>query len=160
MQDTSIRPARPTDAAAILALIRALARFERAEHRVRATEADLLRDGWGPERRFEALVAEWRGAVVGFALFFTNYSTWEGQAGLFLEDLFVDPDARGHGLGRRLLAAVAATAVARGCPRLDFNVLHWNPARDFYAKLGVEHLDEWLPYRAAGPALTRLAAMV
>ena len=159
MQDTIIRPAQPTDAGAILVLIRALARFERAEDRVKATEADLLRDGWGPARRFEALVAEWRGSVVGFALFFTNYSTWEGQAGLFLEDLFVDPEARGLGLGRRLLAAVAATALARGCPRLDLNVLHWNPAREFYAKLGIEPLDEWLPYRAAGPTLSRLAAM-
>jgi GNAT superfamily N-acetyltransferase len=163
MTDCRIRPARPADVPAILRLIRELARFERAEHAVKATEADLLRDGWGAAPRFEALIAERAGdqaggAVVGFALFFHTYSTWEGRTGIFIEDLYVAEGMRGHGIGGRLVAAIAAIAVARGCPRLDLNVLDWNPARAFYHRLGLAHLEEWLPYRITGAGLHRLAA--
>ncbi|MGP1396834.1 MAG: N-acetyltransferase family protein [Inquilinaceae bacterium] len=153
-----VRPAVADDAAFILAMIRELARFEKAEDQVRATEADLRRDGWGPQPRFEALIGERDGMAEGFALFYPTYSTWEGRAGLFLEDLYVRPGARGSGLGQALVAAVAALAVERGCPRLELNVLDWNPARDFYRRLGIEHLTEWLPYRVAGASLTALAA--
>lgn len=157
MTDLRIRAAEPRDAGTILAMIRRLAAFENAEHHVRATEEDLLRDGWSDDPKFEALIAELEGAPVGFALFFTNYSTWEGTPGLYVEDLYVDPDARGRGVGRMLIEAVARIVVARGYRRLDLAVLHWNPARAFYASLGVEHLEEWLPYRATGPSLLRLA---
>ena len=158
MSDVTVRPAVRPDAAFILEMIRELARFEKAEDSVRATVADLERDGWGETPRFEALIAEQSGAPVGFALYFHNYSTWEGRAGLFLEDLYVRPEARRSGAGRRLMARLAAIAMQRGCPRLDLSVLDWNPARRFYATLGIAQLEEWLPYRAEGDALVALAA--
>ena len=157
MTEPTIRRAEPEDAGTILAMIRKLAVFENAEHHVKATEKDLLRDGWCDDPKFEALIAELEGEPVGFALFFTNYSTWEGCPGLYVEDLYVDPAARGRGVGRLLIAEVARIVVARGYRRLDLAVLHWNPARAFYASLGVEHLEEWLPYRATGASLQRLA---
>lgn len=152
-----IRPARPDDAATILRFVHELAAFERAPDAVKATEADLLRDGWGPAPKFEALIAEQDGAPVGFALFFHNYSTWEGRAGIYLEDFYVTPAARGGGIGRRLLASLASLAVSRGCPRLDLSVLDWNPARRFYERIGLAEMEEWRPYRLTGPALARLA---
>lgn len=158
MPTITIRPAVAADARFILEMIRELAAFERAPDAVKATEADLVRDGWGPAPKFEALIAELDGAPAGFALFFHNYSTWEGRAGIYLEDLYVAERARGHGLGRRLMAALAALAVARGCPRLDLSVLDWNPARGFYDTIGMAQMTEWLPYRLTGTALARLAA--
>lgn len=158
MTHATIRPAAREDAAAILEMIRELARFERAEEAVKASVADLERDGWGPAPRFEALIAETAGAPVGFALYFHNYSTWEGRAGLYLEDLYVRPEARGSGAGRSLMAVLAAIAVERGCARLDLSVLDWNPARRFYDALGMTQMVEWLPYRAEGAALAALAA--
>jgi GNAT superfamily N-acetyltransferase len=95
---------------------------------------------------------------VGFALFFPTYSTWEGRSGIHLEDIFVLEHLRGHGVGRKLIAALAEIAVARGCARLELSVLHWNPAREFYHRLGMGHLEEWLPYRLSGEALRALAA--
>ena len=136
-----IRPAVRADAAIILELIRELARFERAEESVQATVTDLERDGWGDTPRFEALIAEIDGAPIGFALYFHNYSTWEGRAGIYLEDLYVMPEARGSGAGRRLMTRLAAIAVERGCARLDFSVLDWNPARRFYASLGISQME-------------------
>lgn len=153
-----VRPAVRADATIILELIRELARFERAEESVQATVADLERDGWGDTPRFEALIAEIDGAPIGFALYFHNYSTWEGRAGIYLEDLYVKPEARGSGAGRRLMTRLAAIAVERGCARLDFSVLDWNPARRFYASLGISQMEEWLSYRADGDALAALAA--
>ncbi len=158
MSDVTVRPAIRSDAAFILAMIRELARFEKAENAVRATVADLERDGWGETPRFEALIAEQAGAPVGFALYFHNSSTWEGRSGLYLEDLYVRPEARRSGAGRRLMARLAAIAVERGCPRLDLSVLDWNPARRFYARLGISRMEEWLPYRAEGDTLAVLAA--
>jgi GNAT superfamily N-acetyltransferase len=157
MPSVTIRPAEACDAATIVRLIRALADFENLADQVRITEADVLRDGFGERPAFECLLAEVEGAAVGFALFFENYSTFEGRSGIFVEDLYVAETARGLGVGRRLLARLARIAVERGCPRLDLSVLHWNPARGFYDRLGFRHMADWLPYRLAGDALGRLA---
>lgn len=159
MSKTLIRPAAPEDAATIVRLVQALATYENEPlSSVKITPADVLRDGFGPDRRFEALIAELEHEPVGFALFFHNYSTWEGRAGIYVEDLFVLESARGHGLGRQLITALAAIADTRGCKRLDLNVLDWNPTRDFYHRLGIAHLKEWLPYRMTQPAIAALAA--
>lgn len=158
MPTPTIRPARPADVPAILRLIGELARFEHAEDQVKATENDLLRDGFGDRPAFEALIAENDGAVVGFALYFPNYSTWEGRPGLYLEDLYVQSGERQSGIGRQLLAAVAARCIALGGRRVDLQVLNWNPARQFYAKIGLGQQTEWLPYRLTGTALEALAA--
>ena len=158
----SVRFATRADVPTILDFIRQLAAFEREPDAVKTTEADLLRDGFGDRPRFETLIAEVAGesgpAPVGFALFFPTYSTWEGRPSLYLEDLFVSESARRHGVGRALLAKLAAIAVERDWQRLDLQVLDWNPAREFYARLGLDHMREWLPYRATGPALRALAA--
>jgi len=158
MQKTTIRPATPADVETILGFIKGLAAFEREPDAVQATLDDLLRDGFGKQPKFEVLIAELDGEPVGFALFFPTYSTWEGRPGIYLEDLFVAEHARGQGLGRKLMAALAAIAVARGCRRLELSVLHWNPTREFYHHLGMAHMQEWLPYRLAGEALQALAA--
>lgn len=155
--DIVVRPAAPADAGTILRLIRELAAFENLLDHVRASEADILRDGFGPAPRFECLLAELDGEAMGFALFFHNYSTFEGRAGIYLEDIYVAPAARGRGLGRALMARLAQVAIERGCARLDLWVLHWNPARDFYRGLEFEHMADWLPYRLQGAALRRLA---
>lgn len=154
----SIRPATAADVPTLLALIRELAAFEEAEHEVKADEARLLAEGFGARPAFEALLAEQDGGALGFALFFHNFSTWEGRRGLYVEDLYVRPAARRLGVGRRLLAACAAIAAARGCARLDLAVLDWNPARDFYDRLGFARMTAWLPYRLTGEGLRRLAA--
>jgi GNAT superfamily N-acetyltransferase len=158
MSEIHIRDAGPEDVPAILRMIRELAEFERQPDAVIATEADLLRDGWGPQPRFSCRIAELDGAVSGFALWFHNYSTWEGRAGIYLEDLYVSPAARGHGLGERMIVDLAQLAVRDGLRRLDLSVLDWNPARDFYHRLGLEHRPDWLPYRITGEALRALAA--
>jgi len=158
MRKTAVRPATPADVETILRFIKGLAAFEKEPDAVRATLDDLRRDGFGKQPKFEVLIAELDGEPVGFALFFPTYSTWEGRPGIYLEDLFVAEHARGLGLGRKLMAALAALAVARGCRRLELSVLHWNPTREFYHHLGMAHLQEWLPYRLAGEALQALAA--
>lgn len=152
----TLRPATTDDAATLFSLVRALAEYERAPHEVVATEADFAR-GIGTE--MDAILAEEDGAVVGFALFFSTWSTWRGRPGIHLEDLFVLPSARGRGIGGRLLAAVAAEAVSRGCARLEWQVLDWNePALGFYRAQGARTLDEWISMRIDGPALEALAA--
>lgn len=158
MRPVVIRPARPEDAAAIVDLVRELAVYEREPlTSVKITEADIRRDGFGPRPLFEVLLAEVDGAVEGFVLFFSSWSTWQGRAGLHVEDLFVRERSRGLGLGRRLLAQVASIALARGCTRIDLSVLDWNPARSFYDRVGFAELHEWRPYRLRGEMLTRLA---
>src|ERR1700723_4443096 len=138
----SIRNATPGDIPLILDLIRSLAAYEREPDAVRTTEADLLRDGFGEHPRFECLIAEAGGQAAGFALYFYNYSTWRGRAGIHLEDLFVLPRFRGQGIGRALLARVAARAAEQGCVRLQWDVLEWNQtAIDFYQGLGGKFLD-------------------
>lgn len=154
----TVRSAVEQDAEVILGFVRDLAEFEKELHSVKATAEDFRRDGWGPDPVFQALIAEIDGKPVGFALTFRNYSTWEGRHGLFVEDLYVTPDARRYGVGRALLTEIACRAVAAGCRRVDLNVLNWNPARDFYSRIGLTHMEEWLPYRLTGTALTDLAA--
>ena len=156
---TLIRTATATDAAQILAFIRALAVFERAAPgAVIATEEGLLRDGFGPNPFYQCLIAEHDGQSAGFALYFFNYSTWMGQPGIYLEDLFVHPEFRGLGIGKALLKQVAAVAVEKGCQRLQWEVLDWNAtAIDFYRAMGAEFLDEWRNVRLDGEAIKRLA---
>jgi GNAT superfamily N-acetyltransferase len=158
MPSVTVRPAVEADCATILRFVRELAEFEREPDAVKATEEDFRRDGWGEQPVFEALIAELDGAPVGFVLMFRNYSTWEGRFGLYVEDLYVTPDARRYGVGRLLLTAVARHAVEQGCRRVDLSVLDWNPARSFYDRIGFRQMEEWLPYRLTGEALARLAA--
>jgi GNAT superfamily N-acetyltransferase len=152
-----IRFATKDDCGLILEFIRELALYEKAPEAVVATEAQLREHGFGPQRHFEAIIAELDGAPVGMALFHTRFSTWLGEPTLYLEDIFVREMARGHGVGRRLMARLATIALERGWGRIDFHVLDWNPARGFYRKLGFGHLEEWLRYGAARGWLERLA---
>ena len=154
-----IRPATPNDIPEILAFIRELADYEREPASATATHADLLRDGFTEPKRFHCQIAELDGAPAGFALYFYNYSTWRGHAGIYLEDLFVRPAFRGKGIGKALLARVAAIDVEEGCPRLEWAVLNWNtPAIDFYNSVGATPQSEWTTMRLGGTALAQLAA--
>jgi GNAT superfamily N-acetyltransferase len=156
---TTIRSATPADVPQILAFIRALATYEREPDAVVATEADLLRDGFGPQPFYSCLMAEHDGQPAGFALYFFNYSTWMGHPGLYLEDLFVLPALRGLGIGKALLRAVAARAIEMNCSRMQWQVLDWNtPAIEFYLATGAEMMDSWRTARITGDALRRLAA--
>ena len=158
LMPTTIRVATAADVSQILELIRGLAVYERAPDAVVATEADLLRDGFGPNPYFQCLIAEHEGRTAGFAFYFFDYSTWLGRPGIYLEDLFVYPEFRGQGIGKALLKRVAAVAVEKGCGRLKWQVLDWNtPAIDFYAAMGAEFMDTWRNVRLEGEALTRLA---
>ncbi len=153
----SIRPALAGDVPALNLLIRELAEFERLP--VAVTEADLLRDGFGESPRFRALVAEWDGRPAGYAFFFDYYSTFEGRAGLFLEDIFVRDQYRGKGIGKALLSRVASVAREEKCFGVRWQVLDWNtPAIDFYKNLGARFLDEWKTVSLDGEALARVAA--
>jgi len=155
---TTIRRATVADATQILEFIRALAAFERAPDAVTATEEGLIRDGFGPNPFYYCLIAEHDCKPAGFAFYFFNYSTWVGRPGIYVEDLFVQPEFRGLGIGKALLQQVAAIAVERGCQRLQWEVLDWNtPAIDFYRAMGAEFLDEWRNVRLSGEAIARLA---
>ncbi len=154
-----IRAARRDDVPLILALIRELAAYERLAHEVVATEALLDEQLFGPTPRAEVVVAELDGAPVGFALFFHNYSTFTGRAGLYLEDLYVRPSARGGGVGRALMVHLAQLALARGCARFEWAVLDWNvDAIRFYRSIGAIGMDSWRVQRLAGEALAKLAS--
>jgi GNAT superfamily N-acetyltransferase len=155
----SIRPAQKSDVPLILDLIRALAEYEREPDKAIATADDLIRDGFtGSAPKFRVIIAEWDGAPAGFALFFYNYSTWNGRPGIYLEDLFVKPDFRGKGIGKALLVHLAKIAVEEKCMRLEWQVLDWNtPAIDFYKSLGALHMKEWFSMRVTGDALPALA---
>ena len=155
-----IRPATPDDAGTILAFIRELADYEREPKSVVATEADILRDGWGTPARFTALIADYDGVPAGFALYFTTYSTWRGHHGIRLEDIYVTPPLRGHGIGKALLARLARIAVDQGCPRLEWDVLDWNaPAIAFYRSLDAKMMSEWRIMRLADESLAALASL-
>jgi GNAT superfamily N-acetyltransferase len=157
-----IRAATKQDVPLILDFIRALAEYERAPEQVIATEADLMRDGFGDagQRKFHVLIAEWEGKPAGYAFYFFNYSTWRGKPGLYLEDLFVKPEYRGKGIGKALLVELARTAQRENCYGMRWEVLDWNqPAIDFYASLGAPVLQGWLPVRIMGDELVRLASM-
>jgi GNAT superfamily N-acetyltransferase len=153
-----IRPARPGDVAAIYRLVRELAEYERSLEQVVASQDDLRRALFGERPAVFAHVAEHDGAVAGFALWFLNYSTWTGRHGIYLEDLYVTPELRGHGYGRALLAELARICVERGYARFEWAVLDWNAhAIGFYRALGAAAMDEWTVQRLAGPALDALA---
>lgn len=159
MSDTiTIRPATREEVPLVLEFIRALAHYERLEHEVSASEAQ-LREALFGDRPYAEVVFACSGAEpVGFALFFHNFSTFKGQPGIYLEDLFVRPEARGRGIGRRLLAYLARKAVERGCARLEWAVLDWNePSIGFYRSLGAVPMDEWTVFRLTGDALGLLA---
>ena len=153
-----IRPAVPADVPVVLQLVKELAAYEREPDAVVATEDDLLAALFGADPSAGCHVAEQHGEVVGFALWYRTFSTWQGKPGLWLEDLYVRPEARGAGLGRALLVELAGTAVARGWTRFEWWVLDWNePAQGFYRSLGARPEDEWTVWRVDGLRLAGLA---
>lgn len=153
-----VRPATPADVPAIMALIRELADYERLSHEVVGDERLLSEHLFGARPAAHVLMGEVDGLVAGFALYFTSFSTFLTRPGIYLEDLYVRPTARGAGLGRALLTRLAALAVERGCGRLEWSVLDWNePAIAFYRARGAVPMDGWTTYRVTGPALAALA---
>jgi GNAT superfamily N-acetyltransferase len=153
------RPGTAADLPLIADMIRALADYEELSQAVRFDTAELERHLFGARPMAEVAIGEVDGAAQGFALFFHNFSTFEGRPGIYLEDLFVQPEARGQGLGRALLVHLAALAAERGCARLEWAVLDWNaPAIGFYEKLGARELSDWRVMRVDGDALKTLAA--
>jgi len=158
MADCSIRFAVPEDLPAILGFIRGLAAYEKLEDQVVATEA-LLREWIFEKKKAEVLLAEADGKAVGFALFFHNFSTFLGRAGIYLEDLYVPPEQRGKGYGKALLRRLAQITVERGCGRLEWSCLDWNrPSIDFYLSLGAQPMADWTVYRMTGETLAALGA--
>ncbi len=158
MSTIEIRPATPEDSALIMRFINELAIYEKALHEVVATEevirASLFEENSGPS----ALICRFDDVPVGFAVYFSSYSTWLGKKGLYLEDLYVSPEYRGQGAGKALLKHLAQVAVATNCGRFEWSVLDWNePSIQFYKSLGAEPLDEWIRYRLSGSALEALA---
>jgi GNAT superfamily N-acetyltransferase len=154
-----VRPATANDALLLRNFIHELADFERLAHETIVTEEDLLRDGFGSKPKFRALVAEWDGQPAGYALFFEFYSSFQGRAGLFLEDIFVRPQHRKHGIGSELLAQVAKIAWEEDYFCLRWEVLDWNStAIEFYRKLGAEFLNEWKAVCLIGDALQAVTA--
>lgn len=155
----SIRPASAADLPLIAQLIRDLAEYERLAHEVRFDDEVLRTKLFGPRPYAEVVIGEIDGHPQGFALFFHNFSTFEGRPGIYLEDLFVRPEARGSGLGKALLSHLATLAVERDCARLEWSVLDWNePAIGFYKKLGARLMDDWTVMRVDGQALAQLGA--
>lgn len=153
-----IRSVVPGDESLVLRFVRELAAFEREPDAVEAGETELRDALFGPDPAAEAVVAELDGEPVGFALFFHNFSTWTGRRGLYLEDLYVTPAARGRGVGRALLEHLARIALERGCARFEWSVLDWNAdAIAFYRALGAVGMEEWTVQRVSGDALKRLA---
>ncbi|MGN6523708.1 MAG: GNAT family N-acetyltransferase [Actinomycetes bacterium] len=153
-----VREATRADVPHIAAMVPELADYEKALHEATATDADFEQALFGERPAAYAHVVECDGEVVGFALWFLNFSTWRGRHGIYLEDLYVRPEHRGHGHGTALLRQLAQVCVERGYPRLDWWVLDWNePSRRFYESLGAQALTEWVPYRVTDEALSRLA---
>ena len=159
MSVARVRQAAPADVPVVLQFIRDLARYEQLEHQLDLDAGRLAEHLFGPTPACGALLADVDGQPAGFALYFQSYSTFRTRPCLHLEDLFVRPEHRGHGLGLQLLRATAAVATARGCPRLDWNVLDWNePAIGFYRRHGAHLLPDWRVCRLEGEALAKLAA--
>ena len=155
----ALRPAGEADVGLVLHYIRALADYEKLLHEVTATEADLGRLLTGPRPLAEALIAEWEGRPVGFALWFYSVSTFNGLASLYVEDVFVEPAERGRGIGRAIFAHLAGHALARGCGRMEWSVLDWNaPSIAFYRSIGARPREGWTLQQLSGPALSALAA--
>ena len=158
MRMLNIRPVTRDDVPVLLSLIRELAAYEKKAHKAVVTENELLRDGFGPQQKFRALIAEWNGEPAGYASFFYFYSTFQGRAALFLEDLFVLDKLRGKGIGKALLVAVAKLAIDEKCFGLRWEVLDWNrPAIEFYEKLGADFLNERKIAAFDADALRRVA---
>jgi GNAT superfamily N-acetyltransferase len=156
----NIRPATSEDVAAIHALVRELAVYEKLEHLMVSAPDDFNRELFGPDARIECIMAIENETAVGFALYFHNFSTFLGRKGLYLEDLFVKPECRGKGYGKALLVRLAKIAVARNCGRFEWSVLDWNtPSIEFYKAMGATVMPEWNIVRAAGNALTAMATM-
>ncbi|HQW52111.1 MAG TPA: GNAT family N-acetyltransferase [Tepidiformaceae bacterium] len=155
----AIRPATVSDLDTIIQLVHGLAEYEREPDAVKLDRETFARHLFGPRPFAEVLIAETpAGESAGFALFFHNFSTWEGRPGIYLEDLFVRPELRGHGYGKALLAELARLAIERDCARLEWSVLDWNePSIQFYRSLGARPMDEWTTYRLTGEALDNLA---
>lgn len=159
MSRIQISDATRDDVPIILGFIKDLARYEKAEHEVLATEQMLGETLFGEQRFADALIASFEQRPVGFALYFFSYSTWLGKPGLYLEDLYVDPAYRNYGIGKAMLKRLAGIAVQRGCGRFEWSVLDWNePSIKFYEKLGAKAQSEWIKYRLSGKELTDLAA--
>lgn len=155
----SIRPAVAADTTQIIRFIEALAAYEKLSHEAKASEANIRRDLFGPDPKVFCEIAEWNSRPVGFALWFYTYSTFQGRHGIWLEDLFVDPQARGLGAGKALLVNLAQRCVREGLGRFEWWVLDWNePSIRFYKAQGGEMQDEWTKVRVDGAALTRLGA--
>ena len=154
----TIRAAKPGDEGLILGFIRKLADYEKLLPEVTATATDIGQSLFSPNPRCFCEIGLWQEEPAGFALWFYNYSTFRGKAGIYLEDLFVDPHRRGHGVGKALLRHLARRCVAEGLPRLQWSVLDWNaPSIAFYESIGARALDEWTGYRITGAELERLA---
>jgi len=155
----NIRPATRADAAVIASLVRELAVYEKLEHEAKATAADFLRELDAPNPVIRVLIAEWNGEPAGFALYFFNFSTFVGRPGLYLEDLFVRPELRSHGIGRGLLRALARIARERNCGRMEWAVLDWNePALRFYQSLGARQMKEWIVHRLTPVEIDKLSS--
>jgi len=155
----NIRPATRADAPVIASLVRELADYEKLLDEAKATPDDFLRELESPNPVIHVLIAEWNGEPVGFALYFFNFSTFVGRPGLYLEDLFVRPEQRSHGIGRALLRALARIATERGCGRMEWAVLDWNePALKFYKTLDARQMNEWIIHRLTSVEIAKLAA--
>ena len=155
----NIRPATRADAPVIASLVRELADYEKLLDEAKATPEDFLRELESPNPVIHVLIAEWEGKPAGFALYFFNFSTFVGRPGLYLEDLFVRPAQRSHGIGRALLRALARIAKERGCGRMEWAVLDWNePALRFYQSLDARQMNEWIIHRLTPVEIARLAA--
>ena len=154
MSTLHIRDAEAADSELILHFVRELARYEKAEHEVVATRADIEASIFGEQSTVRALICEADGQPIGFAVYFFNYSTWQGRRGLYLEDLYVSPEYRGSGAGKALLRHLARIAVTGGCGRFEWSVQDWNePAIKFYESIGAKAKSEWVGYQLAGEAL-------
>jgi GNAT superfamily N-acetyltransferase len=154
----NIRPATAADAGTVASLVRELADYEKLLHEARATAEDFRREIESPNPVIRVLIAEWEGQPAGVALYFFNFSTFVGRPGLYLEDLFVRPALRSHGIGRALLRALARIARERGCGRMEWAVLDWNePALKFYRSLGARQMKEWIVHRLTPVEIGKLA---
>lgn len=158
MSEITIRKAESTDAAVILQFITELAIYEKAEHEVIASTADIEKNLFGPNSTTKALICLADGQAIGYAVYFFSFSTWLGKNGLFLEDLYISPDSRGSGAGKKMLKHLAQIAVSNDCGRFEWNVLDWNePAIKFYESFNAKPQSEWVGYRLEGQALSDFA---
>ena len=156
-EKVTLRPAERDDAPVMLEMVMSLAEYQDEGIAVTATVEDFQRNGFGPDRQFECILAEQDGMPVGLAIFFPTYSTWDGNRGLYIQDLFVAESVRGRGVGISLVREIAEIAKKQGCGHLQLNVVHANPARNFYDRFGFVHVDDLLTYRLSGERFEQLA---